>query len=150
MKDSTILWSRSAWVKRRLFHLGDIGLKSLVSLNPPNSLRLSTAGWWNLYMTGGHPWLCTIWKVSRVLGRSYLMTLHVIFPIHVNFPITSRCIFKVTIHRRKTVNCFTLLEEVFFKKTLLSYCNACYIWLICNSILYTNKLFLNIHKGFSL
>ena len=45
MKDTTILWSRSAWVKRRLFHLGDIGLKYLVSLNPPNSLRLSTAGW---------------------------------------------------------------------------------------------------------
>ena len=49
----------------------------------------------------------------RVLARSYLMTLCVIFPIHVNFPIPSSCVLKATIHRKK-VNCFTLLEKASF------------------------------------
>ena len=49
----------------------------------------------------------------RVLARSYLMMLCVIFPIHVNFPIPSSCVLKATIHRKK-VNCFTLLEKAFF------------------------------------
>ena len=61
----------------------------------------------------------TIIDLFRVLAGSYLMTLCVIFPIHVNFPITSRRVLKATIHRKK-VNCFTLLEKAFFfKKTLL-------------------------------
>ena len=41
------------------------------------------------------------------------MTLYVIFPIHVNFPITSRCVLKAPIHK-KTVNCFPLLKNFFF------------------------------------
>ena len=63
----------------------------------------------------------TIIDLFRVLAGSYLMTLCVIFPIHVNFPITSRRVLKATIHRKK-VNCFTSLEKAaffFFKKTLL-------------------------------
>ena len=39
----------------------------------------------------------------RVLARSYLMTLCVIFPIHVNFPIPSSCVLKATIHRKKGI-----------------------------------------------
>ena len=49
----------------------------------------------------------------RVLARSYLMTLCVILSIHVNFPITSRCVLKAPIQRKK-VNCVTLLEKAFF------------------------------------
>ena len=60
-------------------------------------------------------------KADRVLARSYLMTLYVVFPIHVNFPIRSRCVLKAIVHIKKTVDCFTLLEKVFvfFKKTLV-------------------------------
>ena len=50
---------------------------------------------------------------DRVLARSYLMTLCFIFPIHVNFPITSSCVLKATIHKKK-VNCVTLLVKAFF------------------------------------
>ena len=38
---------------------------------------------------------------DRVLSRSYLMTLCIIFPIQVNFPVTSRCVLKATVHRKK-------------------------------------------------
>ena len=38
------------------------------------------------------------------------------FPNPCEFPNSSRCIFKATIHRRKTVNCFRLLEKNFFQK----------------------------------
>ena len=44
------------------------------------------------------------------------MALYIIFPIHVNFPIMPRCVLKATIYRKKTVNCFTLLEKVFISK----------------------------------
>ena len=44
----------------------------------------------------------------RVLARPYLMTLYVIFPIHLNFPVMPRCVLKVIIHRKKTMNCFTV------------------------------------------
>ena len=37
----------------------------------------------------------------RVLARPYLMTLYIIFSIHVNFPVTSRCVLKATVHRKK-------------------------------------------------
>ena len=53
-------------------------------------------------------------NLVKVLARPYLMTLFVIFSIHVNFPITSWCVLKA-IHK-KTVNCFTLLEKVFYQK----------------------------------
>ena len=46
------------------------------------------------------------------------MMLYVIFPIHVNFPIRSSCVLKV--FTEKTVDCFPLLEEVFFKKYLVT------------------------------
>ena len=36
----------------------------------------------------------------RVLARPYLMMLYVIFPIHVNFPIRYRFVFKTIIHRK--------------------------------------------------
>ena len=39
---------------------------------------------------------------DRVSARPYLMTLHVNFQIHVNFPITSRCVFKATIHKKNS------------------------------------------------
>ena len=69
---------------------------------------------------------------ARVLARPYLMTLYVIFPIHMNFPITFRCVLKATIHRKKTVNCFTLLKKVFFfsKRRFHNIAHACCIWLI--------------------
>ena len=40
---------------------------------------------------------------SRVLDRPYLMTLYVIFPIHVNFQIRSWCVLKAIIHRKNSV-----------------------------------------------
>ena len=60
------------------------------------------------------------------------MTLYVIFPIHVNFSITSRCVLKATVHRKKTVNCFMLLEKdyVFSKECFYSIVHPCCIWLI--------------------
>ena len=66
---------------------------------------------------------------DRVLARSYLMTLCFIFPILVNFPITSSCVLKAPIHRKK-VNCVTLLEKAFFFLTLLWYYTSCCIWLL--------------------
>ena len=56
---------------------------------------------------------CTLLLSVQGVNRSFLMTLCVIFPIHMNFPITPRCVLKATIHRKK-VNCFTLLEKAFF------------------------------------
>ena len=62
-----------------------------------------------------HSQECACIRVTfyRVLARPYLMTLCVILSIHVNFPITSRCVLKAPIQRKK-VNCFTLLEKAFF------------------------------------
>ena len=111
---------------------------------------------------------------SRVLARPYLIMSYVIFPIHVNFPITSSCVLEATIHRKITVNCFMLLEKIFFlkKKTLLWYF-TCMLYLINffilsqsvpishvslsniyqlfspDHVLYT-RVFLNICKGFFL
>ena len=38
---------------------------------------------------------------NSVLAMPYLMALYVILPIHVNFPIRSRCVLKAIIHRKK-------------------------------------------------
>ena len=38
---------------------------------------------------------------DRVLGKPYLMLLHVIFPIHLNFPVRARCVLKAIINRKK-------------------------------------------------
>ena len=66
---------------------------------------------------------------------AYLMMLYVIFPIHLNFPITFRCVLKDAIHRKKTVNCFMLFEIIFFFFFFSKRCfyynivHICYIWL---------------------
>ena len=74
-------------------------------------------------------------KIFRVLARPYLMTLHVIFSIHVNFPITSRSILKTTVHENRNSEFFLrYLRKLFFKKTLLWYC-ACTLYLINFSVL---------------
>ena len=59
-------------------------------------------------------------KLDRVLARPYLMTLYVIFPIYLNFPICSRCILKAIVHRKKKWIVLPLLEKVFsfFKRML--------------------------------
>ena len=73
------------------------------------------------------------WQLStpRVLASLYLMTLCVIFPIHLNFPITPRCFLKATIHRKNQwIACY--LRKFFcfvFKKMLLRYC-TCMSYLI--------------------
>ena len=43
---------------------------------------------------------CSV-QYSRVLARPYLMTLYIISPIHLNFPIRSRGAFKAIINRKK-------------------------------------------------
>ena len=45
-------------------------------------------------------------KYIRVLARPYLMTLQVIFPIHLNFPIRSRCVLKPIIYTKKPADRF--------------------------------------------
>ena len=57
----------------------------------------------------------------RVLARSYLMTLYVIFPIHVNFPITSLCVLKATIHRKKTDLFYVTWGSFFFFSKICFY-----------------------------
>ena len=61
----------------------------------------------------------TFGLVKVQLARPYLRTLYVILPIHLNFPIRSRCVLKTVIHRTNTVLCFTVTWEsfFFFKKT---------------------------------
>ena len=105
----------------------------------------------------------------RVLARPYLMTLYVIFPIHFNFPIRSKCVLKAI-----QWLVLRLLEKLFsFSKWhFLWYC-TCLLYLIhyfilsrsipiflfSLSIIYLLFLsyhilctcfFLNICKGFSL
>ena len=48
--------------------------------------------------------------IMRVLARPYLMTLYVIFPGHY----VQVCFKSYSL--KKTLNCFTLLEKVFFQK----------------------------------
>ena len=48
---------------------------------------------------------------GRVLTRLYLMTLYVIFPIHLNFPISVGGVFKAIIHRKKQWIVLGLLEN---------------------------------------
>ena len=47
----------------------------------------------------------------RVLARSYLMTLYVIFSIDLNFPIRYKRVFKAITPRIKTMDCFTVAWE---------------------------------------
>ena len=55
----------------------------------------------------------------RVLARPYLMTLYVIFPIHLNFPIRSRCVYKAIIHRKK------LWIVLLFQGLAIGLCHVC-------------------------
>ena len=77
----------------------------------------------------------TFGLVKVQLARLYLRTLYVILPIHLNFPIRSRCVLKTVIHRTNTVLCFTVTWEsfFFFQKDFL-YC-TCIWYLIIFSIL---------------
>ena len=64
------------------------------------------------------------------------MTLCTIFPIHLNFPISSRCFFKAIIHRKKNSGLFYgyLRMFFFFKKTLFMILCKCMWYLINFSI----------------
>ena len=94
---------------------------------------------------------------SRVLTRPYLLMLYVIFPIHLNYPIRSRCVFKAAIQRKKAV--LQLLEKVFsFSKRHFSH-NLVLFFVFLLSIMYLlfspyhilyRRLFLNICKEFCL
>ena len=56
----------------------------------------------------------------RVFAGPYLMTLYIIFSIHLNFPICSRCSLKAIVHRKKQWIVLPLLEKVFsFLKKML-------------------------------
>ena len=63
---------------------------------------------------------------SMVLARPYLMMLYIIFPIHLNFPIRSRCVLKAIVQRKKQWIVLRLLEKVFSfsKRRFLWYENA--------------------------
>ena len=66
-----------------------------------------------------------------MLARPHLMTLYVIFPIYVNFPPRSWCVFKAIIHGKKQWIVLQLLKSFFFFKTTLFYIvHASSIWLI--------------------
>ena len=72
---------------------------------------------------------------TSVLARPCLMTLYVIFPFHLNFPVRSVCALKAIIHRKKQWIVLRLLEKVFFsKRRFLWYC-TCMCYLINFSIL---------------
>ena len=76
-------------------------------------------------------------KLVRVLARPYLMTLCVIFPIHVNFAITSRCVLKAPTHKKTELFCVT--RGFFSKRRFYDIVYACCMWLI---LLFYYSLFL--------
>ena len=103
-------------------------------------------------------------------GVSQALNLNVIFPIHLNFPIRSRCVFKAIIKKKKKNNSglfyyylrkfFSLRKDAFHDNV-----HGCSIWLISSlsfvslSAMYLLFLpyhilymwfFFNICKGFSL
>ena len=66
--------------------------------------------------------------------------IYVIFPMHVNFPITSRFVLKATIHENKSSKLFYVTcESLFSKRRFYDIVHACYIWLI---FLFFHNLFL--------
>ena len=67
-----------------------------------------------------------------MLARSYLITLFVIFPIHLNFPIKSSCVLKAIIHRKRNSELlYSCWRKLFFKKqAFYDILNACGNWLI--------------------
>ena len=66
----------------------------------------------------------------RVLARPYLMTLYIIFPTHVNSPITSRHVSKANIHRKKQLIVSHYRRKFFSKRGFYDITHACCIWLI--------------------
>ena len=93
-------------------------------------------------------------KIFRVLARPYLMTLHVIFLIHVNFPITSRSILKTTVHENRNSEFFYVTWENFFsKRRFYGIVHARCIWLIFpfyhNLFLFFKFLYLSFFNYFS-
>ena len=52
-------------------------------------------------------------KQLSVLAMSYLMILYVFFPIHLNFPITSRCVLKAFIHIKNSGLYYAYLRKFF-------------------------------------
>ena len=68
-------------------------------------------------------------KVFSLLARFYLMTLYVIFPIHVNFPFTSRCVLKA-IHKKNDELFYVAWESFFSKRRFYDIVHACFIWLV--------------------
>ena len=116
--------------------------------------------------------LVTNLALSKVLARPYLITLYVILPIDLNFPIRSRRVLKAIIHRKKQWIALQLLEKVLFEKdAFYDIVKACGIWSIFTfyqpvptfhvslsmiyllflpyRVVYT-RFFLNTWKGFSL
>ena len=74
------------------------------------------------------------WRQIRVLARPYLVMLYVIFPIYVNFPITSRCVSKATVHTKNNELFYVSWKSFFFfLKKLLWYC-TCILYLINYSV----------------
>ena len=66
-----------------------------------------------------------------MLARPYLMTIHVIFSIHVNFPIKSRFVLKAIINRIKQWTVLCYLRKFFFQKdAFYDIVQLCCIWLI--------------------
>ena len=63
-----------------------------------------------------------------MLARPYLMTIHVIFSIHVNFPIKSRFVLKAIINRKKQWTVLCYLRKNFFSR-------ICFLW-YCTVVLY--------------
>ena len=71
-------------------------------------------------------------------NRPYLMTLYVIFPIHLNFLIRSESVFKTIIPRKKSVDCLSVVicvccmscPEIFFPKMAFS----SILWVVPNKI----------------
>ena len=66
----------------------------------------------------------------RVLARPCLMTLCIMFPIHVNFPIRSRCVLKAIFKKKNSGLFYMALEVGFFSKDAFYVVYACCIWSI--------------------
>ena len=56
---------------------------------------------------------------QRGVTQALFDDVYVIFPMHVNFPITSRFVLKATIHENKSSKLFYVICESFFQKDAL-------------------------------
>ena len=81
----------------------------------------------------------------RVLARPYLITLYVIFPIHLSFPMRSRCVVKAIIIEKK--------QELFYgylRKFFLFQNYAFYMLLYMHVVPFYHDLFLFFHVSLSI